>query len=781
MSCRLITCNVPRAAGLIIALNISLFGYAHISPMLSIAQQMPVIRSGKASLEFPMPEPGKYGVRLPWKSLKVSNNTSSTGNFHQQAPLAIEVIDDAGVAKWLNGAYTRVVATKYKVVCQGNVTSENGTHFIFTDIYRTDSKIENAFTLKRTVQITSASPKDTAFSSRFSLAWGIPTTTHDCDFFVPGIWYKDNAHVPPTALASHLDDRHLFFREDRLPLPVIMARDLRTGITLSINHIGGNPTTFAGEDGLNRIVDERMQFGSLGFVNTGNLEASFLFPGTEGERTYTHGGSKAGNRWSYRSHPVRNGFSQNYTLVICVNSAADYPTAVAHTWKTAYRLAEPPFIRADMDRVYGASMDLLATYCHEYNGVISMPFQVRVPDGEPKDISSEMGFVGQALPSAALLLGYGLEKKDQTIIGHASSLIDFWVNNSMTPSGIPKQWYDIHPDGTVTWRNFATPLRVGSDGMDGALQAWNVLRKHGQNKAEWLAFCRKYGDWLVKVQNPDGSYFSTYKVEGEPSTIATNATDHPIKFLVDLYMATRDATYRDAALRAGKFCWSSVHQTYAYVGGTPDNPNVMDKEAGMIAVDAFLALYDVTGDKLWVTAASQAATFSETWVYCWNIPMPPDDPKQIFPRNRTTYGLSLIATGHSGADAYMAIAPFNFYRLYLLTGDWHFRDSAQMLMHNTKQMMDWDGSLGYKYPGLLTEVLSLPPLRGHGVQGWLPWLTVAILDPMVRLKETFGQMDIDSIERLPKAERMRRHTEFSKQRGFMIPHWVVVSSAFTQW
>jgi hypothetical protein len=114
----------------------------------------------------------------------------------------------------------------------------------------------------------------------------------------------------------------------------------------------------------------------------------------------------------------------------------------------------------------------------------------------------------------------------------------------------------------------------------------------------------------------------------------------------------------------------------------------------------------------------------------------------------------------------MAAAPFFFYRLYLLTGESHFKDAACFLLHNTKQLLDWDGTLGYSHPGLQTEALSLPPLRGHGTNVWLPWLTVAQLLPLTRLHDTFGSFDIDEIEKLPKAERLRRSAVYSKNRGF---------------
>ena len=183
------------------------------------------------------------------------------------------------------------------------------------------------------------------------------------------------------------------------------------------------------------------------------------------------------------------------------------------------------------------------------------------------------------------------------------------------------------------------------------------MQQQGQDWPEWLAFCRRYGDWLVQAQNPDGSFSREYGFDGQAIDRSTDTTDQPIRFLCDLFLATGDARYKQTALRAGEFCLRSVHDAYAYVGGTPDNPNVMDKEAGMMALDAFLSLHDLTADPRWLAAAVQAADYSETWVYCWNIPVPDGDPKVIFPKNRTTVGLSLIAAGHSGADTYMAAAP----------------------------------------------------------------------------------------------------------------------------
>ena len=727
------------------------------------------LRAGAARLTLAPISPGRFGVC-------VAPPASVGSVFTQAAPLAVEVVNAQGTAAWLTGTYQSITTSGGALVCTGTVRTAAGTQFRFRDVYAPLPGI-GAFTLTRRVQIATPGPEDKAFSTRFSLAPLAATAMTDCDFFAPGVWYKDNAHVPPRALASHLTDHSIFFREDRLPLPLIMQRDRRTGVTLTLAHLGGDPATFAGEDGLNRLIDARMQFGAIGIQNTRGPAPTFLFPGTEGERTYTYGGSLKGNRWAYRSHPVRVGVAHNYRLLIQVGHTADFPEALRRAWRAAYVLQDPPVVRADLAKVYKDGVSLLNTVTHPYNGVISVPFAASVPDGRMVDTSSQMGFVGQALPAAALLLQGSLEAGDTGGAARASDVVDFWARHSLTPSGLPRTWYDIHPGGTYTWRDYHTFLRVASDGMDGALQAWNVERRSGQDRPDWLAFCRRYGDWLARAQNADGSWFREYGFDGRPAARptdarngdprATDTTDQPIPFLVDLYKATGDARYRAAARRAGEFCLHSVHARYAYVSGTPDNPNVLDKEAGMMALDAFLALYDIGQDPHWLAAAVQAADYSETWVYCWNIPMPPGDPKIVFPRGRRTEGLSLIATGHSGADTYMAAAPFFYYRLSLLTADAHYLAVARLLLHDTKQLLDWDGTLGYALPGLQTEALSLPPLRGHGTTHWLPWLTVAQLTPLIRLRDTFGSFDIDEIEKMPKAARLRRAARYSRERGFL--------------
>jgi hypothetical protein len=192
----------------------------------------------------------------------------------------------------------------------------------------------------------------------------------------------------------------------------------------------------------------------------------------------------------------------------------------------------------------------------------------------------------------------------------------------------------------------------------------------------------------------------------------------------------------------------------------------MDKEAGFMALDAFLALHDATGDARWLEAAVQAGDFTETWAYCWNVPIPADDERVTYPRGATTTGFSVIACGHSGADLFLAGAPFFFYRLYLQTGDNHYAEMARQLLYDTRQSMDINGSRGYGHSGLCTEALSLAPPRGRGVNTWLPWLSYSMMEPVVRLQEAYGMMDTPLLSDRQREEFLAKDRQFGRTRGF---------------
>jgi hypothetical protein len=284
-------------------------------------------------------------------------------------------------------------------------------------------------------------------------------------------------------------------------------------------------------------------------------------------------------------------------------------------------------------------------------------------------------------------------------------------------------------------------LRSYGDGVKALLKAYRQEKAAGRQHPETLAWCRRFADWLLTQQQPEGGFPRAWKAgTGSIVSASPNSSFSAIPLLVLLSQATGEKQYRDAAVRAANFCWDHGQSHGQFVGGTIDNPDVLDKEAATLSLEAYLLLAEATDQPLWLERARAAADFAETWIYCWNVPMPVDEQDDQLPWKRgvSTVGLQLISTGHSLVDAYMAFDADEFGWLYQQTGDRHYLEVARILLHNTKGMLALPGRpYDLAGPGWQQEHWSLAPIRGFGLhRGWLPWVATS------QLNGIFGALEL---------------------------------------
>ncbi|WP_298650478.1 glycoside hydrolase family 76 protein [uncultured Proteiniphilum sp.] len=693
------------------------------------------------------------------------NMSLQTGDTRYSSLNAPYVVTLEVNGETLNGYYFSVNEVQESLVCTARLKSNHGTLFHIKDVFTPDT--ENHFRMDREVIIEKAGKEDAYFNSYFGLTLQRKTEIIDFEFFVPGIWYNNNQSLRPGALSSDYNDNYFYFREDRLPLPLVSAREKVSGLAISMIHLDANPETFYGENGVQRIVDERMQFGSLGFTETDSHSILFVFPGIEGEMTYVgrfpEGKSKG---FAYRSHPVKTGVKHSYSLTFGFNQTKNFPNMVETVWKQAWDKYTPSIYKMDVKDAYEASIEVLDAYLLNLNGAPGWPFSIYLPNGVARAYNYQMGFIGFQISNGYFLLRKGLESNNQEYVRKASEVIDFWVNNSQMENGLIRPWADAYVDRGVTWRDYEAYMRVAAGGMEGMMGAWNIMKKHGNDRPEWLAYCKKYGDWLTRNQEEDGSFYLRYNWKtGKPTHDSKYTTTNIIRFLIELYSVTQDKRYLDTALKAGEFSYDFIHRDYLYVGGVIDNPNVKDRESGQMAIYAFLALYDVTGDEKWKEAAIQAARYTETFMFAYHVPMAINDTLTDFPKDKSIVGQTLIATGHSAIDNGLAFSSFQYYRLYLITGDSHFLEMARLIQNNTLSIMDLDGKLRYRHRGLLTECFNPQANRGHSVRQQLPWNQASILEPMHRFMNAFGEWDIDVIEQWPTEQRQEMIQRYARTQG----------------
>lgn len=692
--------------------------------------------------------------------------TDGSALYEQQKPLVVELVNADNTVTWIDSLYTSLSVEGDSIRCIGTLTTGGGSVFRFTDVYKKTGG-DGTFEVRRNVRVIKAG-LEKGFATRIGFQQNNSSLMSDYDFFAPSIWYRQNSYVPANALAGSMADEFYWFREDRMPLPVFMARDLRNGATFSVYHKDADGATFSGEDGLSRIIDGRMKFASVGMQNKTRPLIGVMYPGSEGARTGVWGMAAGGDRWAYRSHPVAAGYEQDYKVAFRLTKENDFVSAMKNTWQQYYAMANPPVYNCDLTAVYNDQVQLLDQYWKNINDAPGFPFRIQLNGtAVAEDYNYNMGFVGMELPNAALLIREGLRTGNSELHAKGAQIADWWAGNAVNPAnGAIRTWYD---PGPKTWRsNYQTFMRVVGDGMRGLLWAWNFEKKAGTDKPVWLQTCRQAGDWLISKQNADGSF--PRSIDYTTNTISnaekTN-TSHVIPFLAELYFATGNTAYRQAAVHAGNFLYNDSHSAFKYIGGTPDNPNVPDKEAASMALRAHLALYDLTGDQQWLAAALQAGYYYQTWIYAWNVPIPKDDAGATYPWNRSTTGLSVIATANNASDSYASIDAFSFYRLYLYSEDRQFLNTAQLCLKNTKQAVNWDRSNplpGYGHPGILVEAMNVTIPRGHSVNYYLPWQAYNFLEPMVLFKDAFGDMDISNIEK--NANKTALHAAYAQKRGY---------------
>jgi hypothetical protein len=672
----------------------------------------------------------------------VRDATTGAAVLVEQQPLQL-IIKSGTNPVDVNGRYTSVGLQGDQLVGTGDVRTPGGSVFRFRDSFRVAQG--GGFSASRTVTVVTASTADQGFNSRFTIGAASPRPLQDYQFLAPGVWYDRNRNVPAGALASNLNDNYMYFREMRLALPFVMMHDPASGVDVSLAHQNPRAASPVDEGSGAWLVNGGITHAAVGAQRIPSTKLAIVYPGMEGEKNYVNRAAA----WVRRSNPVTVGYTQNYEFRIRTGRAADFGTAVRDTWRYHWAMQNPQIAKVPVDQVYRSSVDVLASYSSTWGGAPGLPFSVNLPDGTVKEVSYQMGFVGQQIPAAYLMLrdGYLNNRPDNVTKGR--QILDFWANNSSAPSGLPRTWYDVNPPG---WRGFyPTYLRIATDGMEGILKASRLMRSRGTPVPAWENYARRFGDWLVTHQNADGSYYRSYNLAGTaPDNQAKYNTHNAVPFLMELSAYTGDTRYRAAALRAGEFAWQNVHLPAAYVGGTPDNDNVTDKEAPSLALRAFLSLYDYTRDARWLQAAQRAGDFAETWAYAWNYPVA---------SNRTAYtkygvrGQSLIATGHSAMDTWHSASLYDFYRLYRATNDQHYLAYARLLANEAKLTTQYPGNpLGYARDGLVEEAIGLSDLRYGGVSLWLPWNSVAHAEPLALLKDTYGDMDIDALAGSPNPQ-----------------------------
>ncbi|MFZ0430624.1 MAG: hypothetical protein WAO20_21090 [Acidobacteriota bacterium] len=455
--------------------------------------------------------------------------------------------------------------------------------------------------LRRQVEVTGNAPG--GFDSSVVFALDPSVGWSDVSYLAPGVLYGDPTFDGDRSPGGTLNDaaRHFLMREDLLPAP-LFALSFQNGTSVSILDPRPRGDSTMEETKLSELVmtDALFQFGALGARQPagGPVEFGFWFPGTVIGFTGPRDAPPT-ERWIRRYHPIAPGIEHHYEVRFRFGQNESFRDVTRDAWRWAWNTLDPAVTYIDVEQMRQVLTDHLAAQAATIDGRTAIPFVLSTVTDQLQWnwTMAAMGFVGKNLECADQLLREGDrdptergQKMRQTGLAVIASMIQALSTVPLEATG-----YDLATGKPYDHIWLAPWLRNATEGMRVLMRAYRRERALGRPHPDWFDWVKSYVDWLIQQQRPDGSFprrwkAGTSEVEEPSGTTSYN----PVPLLIILTEETGDPRYEQAAIRAAEYVWANWGTRGIFIGGASDNPNITDKEAGMLSLEAYLSLYEST-------------------------------------------------------------------------------------------------------------------------------------------------------------------------------------------
>jgi hypothetical protein len=704
------------------------------------AQQAPRVDLGRlqtgATVSFVRSNQGEWGLEVAG---------GAAPRILQPKPVKLEIFRTENEIRQLAVGYRRIKRTAAAVDARVEIPYRENVVFRVHDRWSLTGAVVS---VRRKVEVVGNAPG--GFASSVVLTLDLSVGWSDVNYLAPGLLYGDptyNGERSPGGTLNYVA-RQFLMREDFLPAP-LFALSFQNGASVAVLDPSPRGDSTADETKLSQPVmtDARFQFGALGAwqANGGPIEFGFSFPGT----VSLYGrGPDAKPQWARRYHPITQGMVQNYQVSFRFGQNESFRDVTRNTWRWAWSTLNPPVTYIDVEQMRRVLTDHMVAQAATIDGRTAIPFVLSTVTDKLQWnwTMAAMGFVAKNIECADQLLREGDrdntergQKMRQTGLAIISSMIQALPTVPLQATG-----YDLATGKPSDHIWLAPWLRNATEDMRVLMRAYRRERALGRQHPEWFNWVKSYVDWLVLQQREDGSFPRRWKTGSNDVEEPSGTTSYnPVPLLIMTSEETGDPKYKEAAIRAAEYVWANWGTRGLFVGGASDNPNITDKEAGMLSMEAYLSLFESTDEPKWLERAKAAADFAESWIWIWNLPMPldADDAQLHWKKGVSTVGLQgITALAAGGADEYLDWAVPSYAKLYKYTKDPHYLDVARVLLHDTKSMVALPGrqydmkGIGWQQEGWRMG----PGGSGRGVGGhrfWLPWISANHLYGITGLEE----------------------------------------------
>ena len=526
----------------------------------------------------------------------------------------------------------------------------------------------------------------------------------DCQFYMPGFWYRRNLRSPKEAPSFYTSDSWLV-REDRLSTPLTAAFNPASGTSMSVIRIDkfdkeALTTHKEGEI----ILSGETSIGYTGFCNVDGVTVlAYGFPYKEAPKTYIRKLTLAPAVEAFQL--LRKGDSISMTWEVSERNAADFSECVQRTWEYCYDTNRPKPVDTPytVDRMKEVMSNFFVesyvgnTPTHYYSGV-----ELETATCANTDVA-EVGFVGRTLLNAFNALEYGKQQNRQDLVDNANHIFDTYLQNGFSPAGFFNEVVHYNRDFKETRHS----IRRQSEGVYAILNYLNYEKQQKRKHPEWEKRIKGMLDSFLKLQNEDGSFPRKFKDDFSIVDASGGSTPSATLPLVMASKYFKDKRYLASAKRTVDYLEKELISKADYFSSTLD-ANCEDKEASLYAATAayYLALVTKGEERAhYAGLAKKAAYFALSWYYTWDVPFA--EGQMLGDIGLKTRGWGNVSVENNHIDVFI----FEFADvLHWLSKEYNeprFSDFAEVISTSMRQLLPYEGHMcGIAKVGYYPEVVQ---------------------------------------------------------------------------
>lgn len=526
----------------------------------------------------------------------------------------------------------------------------------------------------------------------------------DCQFYMPGFWYRRNLRSPKEAPSFHTSDSWLV-REDRLSTPLTAAFNPASGTSMSVIRIDkfdkeALTTHKEGEV----ILSGETSIGYTGFCNVDGMTVlAYGFPYKEAPKTYIRKLTLAPAVEAFQL--LRKGDSISMTWEVSERNAADFSECVQRTWEYCYDTNRPKPVDTPytVDRMKEVMSNFFVesyvsnTPTHYYSGV-----ELETATCANTDVA-EVGFVGRTLLNAFNALEYGKQQNRQDLVDNANHIFDTYLQNGFSPAGFFNEVVHYNRGFKETRHS----IRRQSEGVYAILNYLNYEKQQKRKHPEWEKRIKGMLDSFLKLQNEDGGFPRKFKDDFSVVDASGGSTPSATLPLVMASKYFKDKRYLASAKRTVDYLEKELISKADYFSSTLD-ANCEDKEASLYAATAayYLALVTKGEERAhYAGLAKKAAYFALSWYYTWDVPFA--EGQMLGDIGLKTRGWGNVSVENNHIDVFI----FEFADvLHWLSKEYNeprFSDFAEVISTSMRQLLPYEGHMcGIAKVGYYPEVVQ---------------------------------------------------------------------------